>query len=81
MMELWFGDERRYNATTNLQEGSWQELWFGDERRYNATFSLTGTFSYCCGLVMKEDITQRDAQEPLVRSRCGLVMKEDITQR
>ena len=33
-----------------------------------------------CGLVMKEDITQRGDREPPPACRCGLVMKEDITQ-
>ena len=34
-------------------------LWFGDERGYNATKSQALKFQQCCGLVMKEDITQQ----------------------
>ncbi len=34
----------------------------------------------CCGLVMKEDITQRRRAPYHHHSSCGLVMKEDITQ-
>ena len=33
-------------------------LWFGDERGYNATQKSFLTTKHCCGLVMKEDITQ-----------------------
>ena len=33
-----------------------------------------------CGLVMKEDITQRLIRRRHPWRRCGLVMKEDITQ-
>ena len=33
-------------------------LWFGDERGYNATLSMQTDGKGCCGLVMKEDITQ-----------------------
>ena len=36
-MQLWFGDERGYNATTNTSELTSVGLWFGDERGYNAT--------------------------------------------
>ena len=35
--ELWFGDERRYNATVAFYRANAGWLWFGDERRYNAT--------------------------------------------
>ena len=34
----------------------------------------------CCGLVMKEDITQRGDPRYAFLLSCGLVMKEDITQ-
>ena len=33
-----------------------------------------------CGLVMKEDITQRTFDDEGRPVSCGLVMKEDITQ-
>ena len=36
-VELWFGDERGYNATIGTRNDSSKELWFGDERGYNAT--------------------------------------------
>ena len=35
----------------------------------------------CCGLVMKEDITQPSIVVKPPDISCGLVMKEDITQR
>ena len=35
----------------------------------------------CCGLVMKEDITQLAPLRVKVQGSCGLVMKEDITQQ
>ena len=55
-------------------------LWFGDERGYNATRHLEVTFAHRCGLVMKEDITQRVRFVRRCSQSCGLVMKEDITQ-
>ena len=55
-------------------------LWFGDERGYNATALLSSMCSLCCGLVMKEDITQRNSPTMQLNASCGLVMKEDITQ-
>ena len=58
VMELWFGDERGYNATKLQQDIGNQLLWFGDERGYNATISACVNPSKSCGLVMKEDITQ-----------------------
>ena len=36
---------------------------------------------YRCGLVMKEDITQRQLAAAIRCAGCGLVMKEDITQQ
>ena len=33
-----------------------------------------------CGLVMKEDIKQRQLSEQSAPASCGLVMKEDIKQ-
>ena len=35
--ELWFGDERGYNATITNSRREIVRLWFGDERGYNAT--------------------------------------------
>ena len=35
--ELWFGDERGYNATNFCEYMRDATLWFGDERGYNAT--------------------------------------------
>ena len=35
--ELWFGDERGYNATLTFKLLLSSKLWFGDERGYNAT--------------------------------------------
>ena len=35
------------------------QLWFGDERGYNATLYSSSLSERSCGLVMKEDITQR----------------------
>ena len=55
-------------------------LWFGDERGYNATIYVAQCFPQCCGLVMKEDITQHTRTTSEEISGCGLVMKEDITQ-
>ena len=55
-------------------------LWFGDERGYNATSNGDHTLPLCCGLVMKEDITQRRMVQHISTLSCGLVMKEDITQ-
>ena len=37
IQQLWFGDERGYNATKAPKEMKSQQLWFGDERGYNAT--------------------------------------------
>ena len=56
-------------------------LWFGDERGYNATLGANKSNHACCGLVMKEDITQPRVSLHIRRSSCGLVMKEDITQQ
>ena len=56
-------------------------LWFGDERGYNATHSSARKYSFSCGLVMKEDITQPVFVEIPKQTGCGLVMKEDITQQ
>ena len=36
-VELWFGDERGYNATLQRELAPEVKLWFGDERGYNAT--------------------------------------------
>ena len=77
---LWFGDERGYNATTFLERIGYAELWFGDERGYNATYKQMHRIRQGCGLVMKEDITQRRCQRCAGLLGCGLVMKEDITQ-
>ena len=55
-------------------------LWFGDERGYNATSSAYLREILCCGLVMKEDITQLPCLQSSTPLGCGLVMKEDITQ-
>ena len=55
-------------------------LWFGDERRYYTTHRRVAYVLHRCGLVMKEDITQRTEQTELTVQSCGLVMKEDITQ-
>ena len=55
-------------------------LWFGDERGYNATTRPSEETTPGCGLVMKEDITQRSRFGANKSNRCGLVMKEDITQ-
>ena len=57
---LWFGDERGYNATAIVIFSLPHQLWFGDERGYNATGLLPTNPYACCGLVMKEDITQRN---------------------
>ena len=56
-------------------------MWFGDERRYYTTAVLAISVAACCGLVMKEDITQHPDIDGYERWGCGLVMKEDITQR
>ena len=56
------------------------ELWFGDERGYNATLTISSAQAICCGLVMKEDITQQKVNNNDNIHSCGLVMKEDITQ-
>ena len=58
---LWFGDERGYNATLGDRVLGNPALWFGDERGYNATNLLSAIRFFCCGLVMKEDITQQTA--------------------
>ena len=63
---LWFGDERGYNATLVLAIHTKAVLWFGDERGYNATHYPNFMFAMSCGLVMKEDITQRAIR--LIRS-------------
>ena len=78
---LWFGDERGYNATTDVSSLRGVELWFGDERGYNATHETTEGSMPGCGLVMKEDITQPNSEHHRYFIGCGLVMKEDITQR
>ena len=57
------------------------KLWFGDERGYNATIEERTRDHKSCGLVMKEDITQRRTFRMPIGASCGLVMKEDITQR
>ena len=57
------------------------QLWFGDERRYYTTIISRLKAAKCCGLVMKEDITQLQMVSPPPKLSCGLVMKEDITQR
>ena len=77
---LWFGDERGYNATTISKSRVNTRLWFGDERGYNATHHRYLIEAPSCGLVMKEDITQRFASGFASQPGCGLVMKEDITQ-
>ena len=79
--ELWFGDERGYNATVGGEIDINDELWFGDERGYNATPETSAFLPACCGLVMKEDITQPIEMLYQQEHSCGLVMKEDITQR
>ena len=56
--QLWFGDERGYNATVRDTTIAIEMLWFGDERGYNATCGVSFAVVKCCGLVMKEDITQ-----------------------
>ena len=56
-------------------------MWFGDERGYNATNLIVLNLTLSCGLVMKEDITQRNRSSTLPLICCGLVMKEDITQQ
>ena len=56
-------------------------MWFGDERGYNATKPNTLHPSRRCGLVMKEDITQRTRFPLTQHGSCGLVMKGDITQQ
>ena len=56
-------------------------LWFGDERGYNATNNPFSSKITSCGLVMKEDITQRHIIRNANVIGCGLVMKEDITQQ
>ena len=58
----------------------WTRLWFGDERGYNATQTYQPYRNTGCGLVMKEDITQRNIAHTYNGFSCGLVMKEDITQ-
>ena len=58
-LQLWFGDERGYNATDQLSFIRATQLWFGDERGYNATCKCLGAPNLSCGLVMKEDITQQ----------------------
>ena len=80
-VELWFGDERGYNATIVSLKNDKVELWFGDERGYNATREGTCARLQGCGLVMKEDITQPLRVAYATLGGCGLVMKEDITQR
>ena len=60
---LWFGDERGYNATAFRARSRETELWFGDERGYNATVEAFLKNQLSCGLVMKEDITQRKSAE------------------
>ena len=42
-------------------QNMWLRLWFGDERGYNATKCKTIVAVNSCGLVMKEDITQRES--------------------
>ena len=59
VVQLWFGDERGYNATQTYQRHRLQKLWFGDERGYNATRITNILLTFGCGLVMKEDITQQ----------------------
>ena len=80
LTQLWFGDERGYNATNADFQKYALLLWFGDERGYNATQHFVQKDLYCCGLVMKENITQRQVPWVLLPRGCGLVMKEDITQ-
>ena len=58
-IKLWFGDERGYNATYPIVVAHPIMLWFGDERGYNATDFERMPRRVSCGLVMKEDITQR----------------------
>ena len=77
---LWFGDERGYNATIMGDHHGDLWLWFGDERGYNATHWTEKRHHRCCGLVMKEDITQQRPAGDKPLGCCGLVMKEDITQ-
>ena len=81
MNRLWFGDERGYNATIIRKSHRSRWLWFGDERGYNATIKLVMLSTTGCGLVMKEDITQRTRPSEETTAGCGLVMKEDITQQ
>ena len=58
LSQLWFGDERGYNATQDWKGLHLDLLWFGDERGYNATEPSVIACATRCGLVMKEDITQ-----------------------
>ena len=44
LKQLWFGDERGYNATVFKLLIKTSKLWFGDERGYNATM-ITGNGS------------------------------------
>ena len=70
-LRLWFGDERGYNATKERIDIFANELWFGDERGYNATLIQSPMKVKCCGLVMKEDITQ---QAPMHSALCPVVV-------
>ena len=80
-LELWFGDERGYNATRHNGKVVALRLWFGDERGYNATSSLfsTSTLKLWFGDERGYNATLRGVYR--CPAGCGLVMKEDITQQ
>ena len=78
---MWFGDERRYNATNNVKAKLISTLWFGDERRYNATprFTKRSHYQLWFGDERRYNATTRPTEKEI--PGCGLVMKEDITQQ
>ena len=80
IQQLWFGDERGYNATKAPKEMKSQQLWFGDERGYNATEDAAFFALRALWFGDERGYNATGAVVPPLATGCGLVMKEDITQ-
>ena len=78
--ELWFGDERGYNATLFTSSALYGSCGLVMKEDITQPPIYLGHYRHSCGLVMKEDITQPCPGECFSDDSCGLVMKEDITQ-
>ena len=80
LCELWFGDERGYNATGGSESIHPESCGLVMKEDITQQTHQKKDERPCCGLVMKEDITQLYIRKVYKYQRCGLVMKEDITQ-